>query len=197
MKQKAYFLLFSAALGTGCVSHGQEEAKPETVVVTEEKAPAECPPSAAVAPLVTPSTESAPEKTSEQKAIVAAEDEHKENLDKNLSTEPTTEMTVTAPAEVSAISPTVDQPQPTDGLPDRAYDVRSMPALVDNSDVEKPHTYYVTQLLNVRSGPSSQSKITRHLPKGEKVQSFSREGIWVRISGQEYVSINYLSDKPL
>src|SRR5690606_31858648 len=46
--------------------------------------------------------------------------------------------------------------------------------------------------LNVRSGPSMQSPVTRVLKQDEIVNAIGREGIWIRIGNTEYVSISYL-----
>jgi uncharacterized protein YgiM (DUF1202 family) len=49
--------------------------------------------------------------------------------------------------------------------------------------------------LNVRSGPSMESPIVGSLKAGDTVKMLSREGVWVMISQDQYVSIKHLQDK--
>ncbi len=48
--------------------------------------------------------------------------------------------------------------------------------------------------LNVRSEPSMRASVVRTLPRDTVVKALSREGIWVQIGENEYVSISYLKE---
>ena len=66
----------------------------------------------------------------------------------------------------------------------------------DNDTVESGRELVVqSNGLNVRSGPSMESQITGSLKRGTEVKMLSREGIWVMIGEERYVSIKHLKEK--
>ena len=63
------------------------------------------------------------------------------------------------------------------------------------ADANSGRTYRVkVPLLNVRSGPSTEFPVNGVLKQGEKVTEYSREGAWIRIGDNQYVSLAFLSD---
>jgi len=56
-------------------------------------------------------------------------------------------------------------------------------------------TYTVTtSWLNVRAAPSMDAKVIKKLKKGDIVQARGREGIWVQVGENGYVSLHYLKE---
>jgi len=66
---------------------------------------------------------------------------------------------------------------------------------VSNSALTKTPLYQVAvSHLNVRSGPSMQHEVVGVVSEGDVLQALGREGIWVMIDQNQYVSISFLKE---
>jgi uncharacterized protein YgiM (DUF1202 family) len=100
-----------------------------------------------------------------------------------------------APAIVEAdLGNSTEASEPNSQLP-----LTQSGSVIEESDLSAesaPRQYVVVGSgLNIRSGPSMESPIVGSLKAGDTVNMIAREGVWVMISQDQYVSIKHLQDK--
>lgn len=109
--------------------------------------------------------------------------------------EPSVNLQVKKPETVSGSGSVTEAVQtPGEAAPDV---VSQKPSASDDGaqDGLDQATYTVTtSWLNVRSAPSMNSKVIKKLKKGDIVQARGREGIWVQVGENGYVSLHYLKE---
>ena len=78
------------------------------------------------------------------------------------------------------------------GLQTEIPDITSVSGALEKTEGRLRHWKVVSTELNVRSGPGSRFPIIRKLKRGSKVTEVSKEGVWVQIGDQEFVSSRFL-----
>jgi hypothetical protein len=97
--------------------------------------------------------------------------------------------------EVESNQQQPEGPTPNVQLDDAALAEKPIIEEQELNDSAKRSFVVVSNGLNVRSGPSMEAPVVGMLKQGAEVNMVDREGIWVMIGPEQYVSIRHLRDR--